>query len=187
MLPLNSIIHHFKHNIKYIVWWHQLSQAFFFICFFFHLREPPYWMLFPVMVDTKLCEGAMSVQIFVCEQSTWIICTPQTPNIEPVWWHYEVVLRCGDILTVFQIFKFFGSLPKIKQLFPLACFPVLPCIVYLCTRHNVSMYYTTQSAIWPIRLYKYSRTLKLLIFPITERKRLTIYQRPWGSLTCHWR
>ena len=27
--------------------------------YFRRLREPPYWMFFPVMVDTKLCEGSM--------------------------------------------------------------------------------------------------------------------------------
>ena len=34
------------------------------------------------------------------------------------------------------------------------------------TQCNISMYYrTTESAIWPIWLFKYSSTLKLLIFP----------------------
>ena len=47
---------------------------------FCHLREPPYWMLFPVMVDTKLREGLMSSRIFVREQSTRIICTRHTPK-----------------------------------------------------------------------------------------------------------
>ena len=32
-------------------------------------------MLFPVMLDTKLCEGSM-----LSEQSTRIICTHHTPN-----------------------------------------------------------------------------------------------------------
>ena len=37
-------------------------------------------MSFPVKVDTKLCEGSMSSQVFICEQSTLIICTRHTPT-----------------------------------------------------------------------------------------------------------
>ena len=40
-------------------------------------------------------------------------------------------------------------------------FIVLYCIY---TQRNISMYYRTQNAIWPIQLYKYSPTLKLLTF-----------------------
>ena len=46
--------------------------------YFCRLREPPYWMLFPVMVDTKLREGSMSSRFFVREQSTRIICARHT-------------------------------------------------------------------------------------------------------------
>ena len=46
--------------------------------YFCYLREPPYWMLVPVMVDTKLREGSMSSRFFVREQSTRIICTRHT-------------------------------------------------------------------------------------------------------------
>ena len=40
-------------------------------------------MSFPVMVDTKCREGSMSSRVFICEQSTRIICTRHTPN--SVW------------------------------------------------------------------------------------------------------
>ena len=49
--------------------------------YFFRLREPPYWMSFPVEVDTKLREGSMSSRVFICEQSTRIICTRHTPSV----------------------------------------------------------------------------------------------------------
>ena len=39
-------------------------------------------MSFPVMVDTKCREGSMSSQVFICEQSTRIICTRHTPSEE---------------------------------------------------------------------------------------------------------
>ena len=48
--------------------------------YFSCLREPPYWMLVPVMVDTKLREGSMSSRLFVPKQSTRIICTCHTPS-----------------------------------------------------------------------------------------------------------
>ena len=40
-------------------------------------------------------------------------------------------------------------------------------VLYFCifTQRNISMYYRTQSAIRPIRLHKYSPTVKLLTFP----------------------
>ena len=50
--------------------------------YFFRLREPLYWMLFPVKVDTKLREDSMSSRVFICEHLTRIICTPHTPNYE---------------------------------------------------------------------------------------------------------
>ena len=37
-------------------------------------------MSFPVMVDTKCCEGSMSSRVFICEQSTQIIYTHHTPK-----------------------------------------------------------------------------------------------------------
>ena len=37
-------------------------------------------MSFPVMVDTKCCEGSMSSRVFICEQLTRIICTRHTPS-----------------------------------------------------------------------------------------------------------
>ena len=49
--------------------------------YFCCLREPPYWMLVPEMVDTKLREGSMSSRFFLREQSTQIICTRHTPTI----------------------------------------------------------------------------------------------------------
>ena len=57
--------------------------------YFCCLREPPYWMLFPVMVDTKLCEGSMSSRFFVREQSTPIICTRHTPSVHKVDTKYQ--------------------------------------------------------------------------------------------------
>ena len=43
--------------------------------YLFCLREPPYCMLFPVKVDSKICKGSMSSGIFIREQSARIICT----------------------------------------------------------------------------------------------------------------
>ena len=37
------------------------------LLYFCRLLEQPYWMLFPVMVDTKLREGSMSNRFFVRE------------------------------------------------------------------------------------------------------------------------
>ena len=48
--------------------------------YFFRLREPPYWMSFPVKVDTKLREGSMLSRVFICEHSTRNICTRHTPK-----------------------------------------------------------------------------------------------------------
>ena len=61
--------------------------------YFFRLREPPYWMSHPVMVDTKCREGSMSSRVFICEQSTRIICTRHTPNLKAfnihrIWFSY---------------------------------------------------------------------------------------------------
>ena len=39
-------------------------------------------MSFPVMVDTKCPEGAMSSRVFICEQSTRVICTRHTPILK---------------------------------------------------------------------------------------------------------
>ena len=47
--------------------------------YFCRLWEPPYWMLFSVMVDTKPREGSMSSRFFVRKELTRIICTRHTP------------------------------------------------------------------------------------------------------------
>ena len=48
--------------------------------YFCRLREPPYWMLFPVMVDTKLHEGLMSSRSKFCLQAirpeVFVLVTP---------------------------------------------------------------------------------------------------------------
>ena len=56
----------------------------FYLYIFFRLWEPPYWMLFPVKVDTKLCEGSMLSRVFICEHSTRIICTCHTPTLDTI-------------------------------------------------------------------------------------------------------
>ena len=57
-------------------------------------------MSFPVEVNTKIREGSMSSQIFICEQSMQIICTCHTPS------PFKICLSsftkgnlCGDSVT----------------------------------------------------------------------------------------
>ena len=54
-------------------------------------------------------------------------------------------------------------------------------VLCIYTQRNISMYYRTQSAIWPIRLHKYSQTHKLLTFPLGDDH----FQHPWGFLPCN--
>ena len=45
-------------------------------------------------------------------------------------------------------------------------------LLYIYTQRNMSMYYRTQSTIWPIQLYKHSPNCQVLDIPRTGRQRL---------------
>ena len=57
------------------------DSSFYLYVFFFHLCEPPCWMLFPVKVHTIHREGLISSRNFVSEESILIIHFFHTPKI----------------------------------------------------------------------------------------------------------
>ena len=106
--------------------------------YFFRLREPPYWMSFPVEVDSKLREGSMPSRVFICEQSTRNVCTYHTPNFyrwptteySPVQLH--TYLQFIDVMLI-NLFKSITASKLFKILYMhqlyLGCqSPIIPCL-----------------------------------------------------------
>ena len=135
---------------------------------FFCLREPPCWMSFPVEVDTKLREGLMSSRVFICEESTQIICIHHTPNFEPcldltyniLSGHISATVRiciaANDYVLLHNCDISIDSYSPVNKFYSFIIFSLLKCLVLILNLYMqflyLRCYFLYLNIIWTLTL-----------------------------------